>query len=246
MRFSLSCPAAATLAAALLTLSACADAAASGSAGDSKSATPAAAVTPTRDASSAAASAAPDTARDGTIARADMGRIEGNEAAKVWMVVISDFQCPFCKRWHEQTLPQIMRQYVQGGRVRVAYLNLPISSHRNAQPAHESAMCAAEQDAFWPVADALFATQQDWKSKFEVEPYFDSLATRHVRDVARFRRCMRDGHVRQLIATDVSRITRLGVGSTPTFLIGNQMLVGAQPYEAFARAIDAALAAAPR
>lgn len=219
------------LAAALLTLSACTDATAS-----------AAAVTP----ASAVPAAAPDTARDGIIARADVGRIEGNEAAKVWMVVISDFQCPFCKRWHEQTMPQIMRQYVQTGKIRVAYLNLPISTHRNAQPAHEAAMCAAEQDAFWPVADALFAAQQDWKSKFEVEPYFDSLATRHVRDAARFRRCMRDGHVRPLIATDVSRITRLGVGSTPTFLIGNQMIVGAQPYEAFARALDAAIAATPR
>jgi protein-disulfide isomerase len=222
---------------ALLVSTACADAAASGSDSSVDANTPATA---------AAASAAPDTARDGIIARADVGRIEGRESAKVWMVVISDFQCPFCKRWHEQTMPQLIREYVQSGKVRIAYLNLPISTHRNAQPAHEAAMCAAEQDAFWPVADALFATQQDWKSKFEVEPYFDSLATRHVRDVPRFRRCMRDGHVRQLIATDVSRITRLGVGSTPTFLVGNQMIVGAQPYEAFARALDAAIAAAPR
>lgn len=242
MRFSRPLPAAAALAAALLALSACSNADASAAASDN----PNAVVTASSDVAGATATAAPDTARDGIIARADVGRIEGNEAAKVWMVVISDFQCPFCKRWHEQTMPQIMRQYVQIGKVRVAYLNLPISTHRNAQPAHEAAMCAAEQDAFWPVADALFATQQDWKSKFEVEPYFDSLATRHVRDAARFRRCIRDGHVRQLIATDVSRITRLGVGSTPTFLIGNQMIVGAQPYEAFARALDAAIAAAPR
>lgn len=244
MRFSRPLPAAAALAAALLALSACSDAAASAAdtSADATSTAATATVTPASD----APAAAPDTARDGIIARADVGRIEGNEAAKVWMVVISDFQCPFCKRWHEQTMPQIMRQYVQTGKLRVAYLNLPISTHRNAQPAHEAAMCAAEQDAFWPVADALFASQQDWKSKFEVEPYFDSLSTRHVRDAARFRRCMRDGHVRQLIATDVSRITRLGVGSTPTFLIGNQMIVGAQPYEAFARALDAAIAAAPR
>lgn len=231
------------LAVALLASSACADAAASGSPASTYANTlPVSATSPASDPTSAA----PDTARDGIIARADVGRIEGRESAKVWMVVISDFQCPFCKRWHEQTMPQLIREYVLSGKVRIAYLNLPISTHRNAQPAHEAAMCAAEQDAFWPVADALFATQQDWKSKFEVEPYFDSLATRHVRDVPRFRRCLRDGHVRQLIATDVSRITRLGVGSTPTFLVGNQMIVGAQPYQAFARALDAAIAAAPR
>lgn len=231
-----------------LALTACADAAAS--VDDSASN-----ATPTSAASSASATpastaatpdAAADSVRDALLARADLGRIEGRESAKVWMVVISDFQCPFCKRWHEQTMPDLIAQYVRSGKVRIAYLNLPISSHRNAQPAHEAAMCAAEQGAFWPVADALFATQNDWKSKFEVEPYFDSLATRLVRDAARFRSCMRDGHVRSLIATDVSRITRLGVGSTPTFLIGDQMIVGAQPYAAFARALDAAIAAAPR
>lgn len=187
-----------------------------------------------------------DSLRDALLNRADLGRISGRDSAKVWLVVISDFQCPFCKRWHEQTAPSLVEQYVRTGKVRIAYLNLPISTHRNAQPAHEAAMCAAEQGAFWPVADALFATQDAWKSKFEVEPYFDSLATRHVRDAARFRACIRDGHTRALISTDVSRITRLGVGSTPTFFVGTQMIVGAQPYAAFARAIDAALAAAPR
>lgn len=185
-----------------------------------------------------------DSLRDALLSRADLGRITGRDSAKVWLVVISDFQCPFCKRWHEQTAPQLIEQYVRTGKVRIAYLNLPISSHRNAQPAHEAAMCASEQGAFWPVADALFETQDAWKSKFQVEPYFDSLATRHVRDAARYRACIRDGHTRALITTDVSRITRLGVGSTPTFFVGSQMIVGAQPYAAFARALDAAIAAA--
>lgn len=202
--------------------------------------------TPAHAAVEYAASTPVDSLRDALLNRADLGRISGRDSAKVWLVVISDFQCPFCKRWHEQTAPQLIEQYVRTGKVRIAYLNLPISTHRNAQPAHEAAMCASEQGAFWPVADALFATQDAWKSKFEVEPYFDSLATRHVRDAARFRACIRDGHTRALISTDVSRITRLGVGSTPTFFVGSQMIVGAQPYAAFARALDAALAAAPR
>lgn len=213
---------------------------------DADASTPAASAPGASPASLAAAAPVPtaDSARDALLARADLGRITGSESAKVWLVVISDFQCPFCKRWHEQTAPQLIQQYVRTGKVRIAYLNLPISTHRNAQPAHEAAMCAAEQGAFWPVADALFATQEQWKSKFEVEPYFDSLATRHVRDAARFRACLRSGDVRAVIATDVGRVNRVGVGSTPTFFVGNQMIVGAQPYAAFARALDAALAAA--
>ncbi|HRN54361.1 MAG TPA: thioredoxin domain-containing protein [Gemmatimonadaceae bacterium] len=191
----------------------------------------------------ATATAATDSLRDALIARADLGRIAGRDSAAVWLVVVSDFQCPFCKRWHEETQPRIEANYVRSGKVRIAYINLPISTHRNAQPAHEAAMCAAEQGAFWPVADALFATQNDWKSKFDVVPYFDSLATRHTSDDARFRRCISDGHTRALISTDVARVTRMGIGSTPSFIVGNRLIVGAQPYAAFAEVLDAALAA---
>lgn len=186
-----------------------------------------------------------DTAAAALLTRADLGRIDGPESAGVWLVVISDFQCPFCKRWHEQTGTRLHTEYVRTGKIRVAYLNLPISTHRNAQPAHEASMCAAEQGAFWPVADALFATQDRWKSRLTVEPFFDSLAVQHVDDRARYRACIRSGASRPLIDADVSRVQRLGIGSTPTFIIGQQVIVGAQPYEVFQRAIESALAAAP-
>lgn len=218
-----------------------------GSAGcDSAAVSDAAAASSAATVSSApAASAATDTAATALLNRADLGRIDGAATASVWLVVISDFQCPFCKRWHEETGPRIHADYVRTGKIRIAYLNLPISTHRNAPPAHEAAMCAAEQGQFWPVADALFATQDRWKSRFQVEPFFDSLTTRLVRDVPRYRACIATGASRALIDADVSRINRLGVGSTPTFLVGQQVIVGAQPYEVFRRAIESALAAAP-
>lgn len=187
---------------------------------------------------------APDSAREALLARADLGRIKGAESAPIWLVVISDFECPFCKRWHDETAPRLEREYVQGGRLRIAYLNFPIQSHRNAQPAHEFAMCAAEQGQFWPAADALFATQALWKRRSDAVAYFDSLATTLPLDLPRLRGCIREGALRPLIETDYRRSVRIGIGSTPSFLIGNQAIIGAQPYEAFARAIDAALAAA--
>lgn len=185
-----------------------------------------------------------DTARDNRLTRADLGRIAGQESAPVWLVVISDFQCPFCKRWHEETGPRIEREFVRSGKVRIAYLNLPISTHRNAPPAHEAAMCAAEQGRFWPVADAIFATQDAWKSRRDAVLYFDSLSVPLVDDAARFRRCIVEGGTRALIDADVQRVTRLGVGSTPTFLVGPQVIVGAQPYEVFRDVLNAAVAAA--
>ena len=190
-----------------------------------------------------------DSARVALLTRADLGRIRGRATAPVWVVVISDFQCPFCKRWHEETAPTIERNYVRTGKVRIAYLNYPLNTHRNAQPAHELAMCAAEQDRFWPVADALFASQQAWKGRNDAAAYFDSLATTLPLDQRRLRACLAAGQTRDLIRSDYERSVAIGVGSTPSFLVGGAPLIGAQPYEAFAQAIDAALArqrAAPR
>jgi len=194
----------------------------------------------------AAPTAAPaDSAKDARIARADRGRIRGRSDG-VWIVVISDYQCPFCKRWHEETEPLIERDYVRTGKAQIAYINYPIVSiHPNAQPAHEVAMCAAEQDKFWPVSDALFRTQGEWKSRRDVTAYFDSLTRTIPLDRPRYERCLKSGEMRPLIEADVERSTRIGIGSTPSFLIGGRPVIGAQPYEAFKRAIDAAIAATP-
>src|SRR5438874_13357757 len=59
---------------------------------------------------------------DSTSARADRGRIRGSESAQVWLVEISDFQCPYCKQWHDQTFAALDKEYVQTGKVRIAYL----------------------------------------------------------------------------------------------------------------------------
>lgn len=196
--------------------------------------------------SSARADAAPaDTSLAARVSRADLGRIKGEEAARVWLIVVSDFQCPFCKRWHEETAPRIDREYVRTGKVRVAYLNYPISSHRNARPAHEAAMCAAEQGKFWPMSDALFATLNSWKDRGNAAAFFDSVAGTLPLDRPRLRECIREGGLRALIQSDLERARQRGIGSTPTFFIGSRLLVGAQPFEAFKDMLDRELAARP-
>lgn len=209
---------------------------------------PAAAESEAARASTASATApatAEDSALTALLARADLGRIKGDSAAPVWLVVVSDFQCPYCKVWHDETAPRIEREYVRTGKVRIAYLNFPINSHRNAWPAHEAAMCAAEQDRFWPVADALFRTQSEWKGRSDAPAYFESLTNTLALDHDRLRQCIADGDLRPLIQADFDRAQRIGVGSTPSFFVGDKMLIGAQPFEAFKSALDAALATAP-
>ena len=178
-----------------------------------------------------------------TLARADLARIRGNAAAKVWVVVMSDFECPYCKTWHDETGPRIEAKYVATGKVRLAYLNyIAVPSHRNAPAAHEAAMCAAEQERFWPMADAIFGAQRQWMSRRDAPVFFDSLATTLRLDVARFKSCIAGGVMRPLIAADQDRVVRLGMGATPAFLVGGQRIIGAQPYEVFEKAIEQALA----
>jgi protein-disulfide isomerase len=187
--------------------------------------------------------AAGDTGR-ALLERADAARILGADSARVWLVEISDFQCPYCRRWHEETWPVIRREYVESGRVRFAYLNLPLPSHRHAREAAETALCAGLQGRYWQMHDAIFATQQRWSSLESATATFDSLAARTVPDARALRACVRDGRTRPLVEADYERAVSAGVRSTPTFIAGGRLIEGAAPPEYFRAALDSALAGA--
>src|SRR5688572_20614512 len=177
-----------------------------------------------------AASVVQDTARiNALLARADAGRIQGSRSAAVWLVEISDFQCPFCKRWHDEVYPVIQREYIAPGHVRMAYVNLPLSMHQHAPAAAEAALCTAAQDKFWPMHDKLFATQERWAKLPVVAAFFDSLAVSTGVNATDWRACVRSGVMRRVINGDQGRATASGVRSTPTFFVGDQPIEGAAP-----------------
>src|SRR5260221_677436 len=131
---------------------------------------------------------------DSVSARADKGRIRGAESAHIWLVEISDFQCPYCKRWHDDTYAGIDSEFVKTGKVRLAYLNYPISSlHPNARVASEAAMCASVQGKFWALHESLFITQQAWASEKDPMPKMDLLATAAGVDAKRWRASVGEG-----------------------------------------------------
>jgi protein-disulfide isomerase len=76
--------------------------------------------------------------------------------------------------------------------------------------------------------------------------YFDSLAVASGANAARWRGCVRDRHVARIVDADIARATNFGVRSTPTFLVGNRVITGAQPIDSFRVAIEAQLKAKPR
>ncbi len=178
--------------------------------------------------------------------RADRSRIIGDTLAPVWMVEVSDFQCPYCSRFHVESYAEIHREYIATGRVKLAYVNFPLPMHEHAWPAAEAALCAGAQGRFWEMHDALFRTQAVWSAMPSVISLFDSTANGAGVKLPAFQRCMRDRVMRGLVQQDFDRGQTSGVRSTPTFFIGDTAMTGAQPIAEFRRVLDAALARAAR
>ena len=196
--------------------------------------------------SSAPAAAAGDGAPplDPRAVRADTARIRGAASAPVWVIEASDYQCPFCKRWHDDVFPTLEREYVATGKVRFAYVHMPLEMHQNAFPAAEAAMCAGAQGAFWPYHDRIFGAQAQLTAATDARPLLDSLAREQRLDSAAFGTCLDERVMRPVVTGDFERMRQAGVRGTPAFFIGQTRLDGAQPIEVFRRAIDAALASA--
>ena len=179
---------------------------------------------------------------DPLITAADKGRIEGDSAAKTWLIVASDFQCPFCKQWHDESYKAIHDEYVRSGKVKVAYVNFPLNQHQNAMPTAEAAMCAAAQGKFWQFHEALFATQQQWEALPSPAAILDSIAGAAGVDKAAWKQCVQSGRMKPLIAADRDRAAAAGVQSTPSFILGTQVLAGALPLDTLRAALNAEIA----
>jgi protein-disulfide isomerase len=193
--------------------------------------------------SSAPATAAVDTSRgDSLVMLADRSRILGEPDAPVWVVIVSDFQCPFCKVWHDRTFPALMTEFVETGRIRLAYLNLPLQQHQHAQVTAEMALCAGAQGRFWEFHDAVFDTQDEWSALPTGTSFFDTVAATAGVDQKRLQACMDARAMRALVRADYQRAIDARTTSTPTFFIGNDIRIqGAHPIEVFRDSIAKAL-----
>jgi protein-disulfide isomerase len=166
----------------------------------------------------------------------DPGR--GPEDAAVTIVEFSDFQCPYCARFQEETLPQILSNY--GDQVRFVYRDFPLTSlHANALKAAEASECADDQGKYWEYHDLLFQNQTALDDE-SLKGYAASLEL----DTTAFDDCLASGKYTQEVAKDLQDGTEAGVQGTPSFFINGTPIRGAQPYQAFQAAIEAALAEA--
>lgn len=170
-------------------------------------------------------------------------RTKGDSNAPIVVFEASDFQCPYCRVFWEETLPFLDTEYVQTGKVRFTFLNFPLYQiHPNATAAHEFAMCAAMQDKFWPVHDLLYRYQAEWAHLADPAPYFGELADSAGLEADELKACLEGGVVRGLIQQEAQLNWRAGVQSTPSFIIDNHLLAGAAPIDAWRPILDSIFA----
>jgi protein-disulfide isomerase len=180
---------------------------------------------------------------------ADNDPIIGNPNAPVTIIEFSDFQCPFCARFHIQTLPAIIEEYINEDKVKLVFRDFPIQSiHPNALPASVAAECANEQGKFKEMHNILFEKQNEW-SKQNIDNaiiLFNQYALEIQLEEEKFDSCLRNGKYIEEIQKDLSDGRAYGISGTPGFFIGNDEigfveLKGAQPFESFKKIIDSQL-----
>jgi protein-disulfide isomerase len=162
--------------------------------------------------------------------------IIGDPQAKLAIVEYSDPQCPICKRFFDQTEPQLLREYIDTGR---AYLEVKVETHigEGSQLAGEAWYCAAEQEKFKQFHDQTFTRQ----GKVQFTPQLmKTLAAAANLDQAKFNQCLDSGKYAQTVKNSHEE-SKTKISSTPTFFIGEQKVVGAQPFSVIKTVIEAEL-----
>ncbi len=162
--------------------------------------------------------------------------IIGSPSAKLAITQYSDPQCPICKRFFEQTEPQLLKSYIDTGK---AYIEIKVETHigERSQLAGEAWYCAADQNKFKEFHDQTLTRQGN--EQF-TEPLMKVIAGQIGLDTAAFGKCLDSGKYTQIVI-DSNNESKSRISSTPTFFIGDQKIVGAQPFSVFKTVIEAEL-----
>ena len=173
----------------------------------------------------------------------------GESRASLAIIEYEDFECPFCRRFEHDTYPRIRAAYIETGKVKYFYRDMPLPFHQHSMPAARAARCAAEQGKLWEMHDSLF---DDPASLNTAD--IDARAAKLGIDTAKLDTCMTSERFADVIQHSMTEASGMQISGTPTFLIGTlgpdgelvnvkKTVVGAYPFEAFKAVIDPLLAA---
>jgi protein-disulfide isomerase len=139
----------------------------------------------------------------------------GDEKAQIAIVEFSDFECPYCRKHKQTTLPALAKSYVESGQVRYYFVDYPLSFHPQAMSAAVAGVCAHQQGAFWKMHDALFGNQNSLGSELYLKLAGDLSLNRE-----KFEACLANPKTKQKVAQHAELADQAGVQGTPAFLVG--------------------------
>lgn len=178
----------------------------------------------------------------------------GDENAPVTIVEFSDYQCPFCRKFWVETLPLIKSEYIETGKVKFVYMDLPLESiHPGAIPAAEAAECVREQGgdkAYFEMHDKIFSEQNILDGGDPLTGPVSGTAQFGTTELKKWAKdlgydidnCLDSGKYNSDIQSDLEQAISAGGQGTPYFIINGNPLSGAQPFSVFKQVIDAELA----
>jgi protein-disulfide isomerase len=157
----------------------------------------------------------------------------GKADAPLVFVEYTDFECPFCQRYHLDSFEQVKKNWVDTGKVRYYSRDFPLDFHPNARRAALAARCAGDQGKYWELRNTLIKNADQLAGDRIVE-YAKGVGL----DVKRFEACLGSDLYRSAIDKDIAEGNTAGVTGTPSFVVGRvdkgrlvgQRLVGAMPY----------------
>ncbi|MFD4261573.1 DsbA family protein [Streptomyces sp. NPDC058534] len=170
----------------------------------------------------------------------------GRTDAPVVMIEYSDFQCPFCGQFARKTEPELLRSYVDKGVLRIEWRNFPVFGEESEQAAL-AGWAAGRQDKFWEFHDVAYSKPRERNAgEFSAESLIAMAREAGITDIEQFQADMASGTARSAVQKDQEEGYKLGVTSTPAFLINSRPILGAQPTATFNEAVEAAAKAAGR
>ena len=172
------------------------------------------------------------------------GYAMGSPSAPVEVIEFGDFECPACGQFATITEPDVRSRLVDQGKIRFRFIDFPLSMHQNTWNASRAAACADEQGKFWPMHDAIFATQDRWNTEATRNPdkFLKHLADSLGLNTLQFDACVDSKKYQAKIQAHERMAIARNVQATPTFVFGDEALSGPLPYDEFKQQVDALLA----
>lgn len=175
----------------------------------------------------------------------DVGVSRGSPDAPVTLEEYLDYQCPYCAMVSRLTIPGIIQRYVDTGKVRYIIFDFPVHQGDKSYVAAEAAHCAGDQDAFWPMHEALFGHMSEWEPKSNPTGEFKDYAKQLGLDTDAFEKCLDSRKYLKRVQASRLRGDQHAVNATPTFIIdGKERVSGAIGFDRLAKMLDDELAKA--